>query len=70
MVRTEHDPGLEALDSEQSRSVADDWTGVDKIIRESVELGEARSLCNVGFNERNYTTTTFVGCSMGMLRRS
>ncbi len=62
----EHDPSLEALNSEQSRGAAGDQSNMDRVVRESVEFIERTEWDRWD----QIGTCTFLGCSMEMLRSS
>ncbi len=62
----EGDSSLEELNSEQSSGVAGDGSSIDRVIRESMEFEEER----FSQGELEYSSTTFLGCSMEMLRSS
>ncbi len=66
----ERDPSLEELNSEQSSCVAGDGSSIDRVIRESVKFEQERFVYNVDRGELEYSSTTFLGCGMEMLRSS
>ncbi len=63
-------PSLEELNREQSSGVAGDRSSIDRVIRESVEFENRRSWYNARHGELEYSSITFLGCSMEMLRSS